>query len=213
MRSLISLRCASNPQDSPGRASQSEFEAWHQAGSHSSEPGARLWSQKKADGWFAHAGGWNQPSAEPCGAAVSWKCLHQPPGNESRAIANQNQPGCLLSCPFLFTDEAGLCAVMSKQHAGKQGVINLSWNSCLSLVRWLTSQVPWRLHRLPYPCIHPKVSITELLVYLFFFFQSLMGISKGFYSLVLFRAHISTASLKPQSTFRLAKVNDRLLIP
>lgn len=214
MRSLISLHCASNPQDSPGLASQSEFEAWHHAGSHFSEPSARLWSQKKADGWFAHARGWNQPSADPCGAAVSWKCLHQPLSNENRAIANQNHLGCLLSCWFLFTDEAGLCAVMSKQHAGKQGLINLSWNSCSSLVRRLTSQVLWRLHRLPYACIHPKVSITELLVYLFlscfFFLQNHMGISKGFCSLVSFRVHISTASLKPESAFRLAKISDWL---
>lgn len=60
MRSLISLRCTSNPQDSLGLTSKSKFEAWHHAGSHCggfSEPSALLWSQKKADGWFAHAEG------------------------------------------------------------------------------------------------------------------------------------------------------------
>lgn len=64
MRLLISLCRTSNPQDSPGLASKSRFEAWHHAGSHCrgfSEPSALLWSQKKADGWFAHAGGRGKP--------------------------------------------------------------------------------------------------------------------------------------------------------
>lgn len=68
--------------------------------------------------------GGNQDSAEHREANIPWK--YQLLSNENHAIANQNHLGCLFSCWFLFIDETVLCAVMSKQHAGKQVVISLS---------------------------------------------------------------------------------------
>uniref|UniRef100_A0A672UF87 Myosin IXA n=1 Tax=Strigops habroptila TaxID=2489341 RepID=A0A672UF87_STRHB len=70
-------------------------------------------------------------------------------------------------------------AMVALREAGKRYVEKKTGTCVYGLINLL--------HRLPYACIHPKVSITELLVYLFlscfFFLQNHMGISKEMDSL------------------------------